>query len=105
MTKLARIFTLSLVALIAGGLVGGFGVHFGRALAQEPRNEKPIPAPDPLIGKQVITKYSAGVRVDNQKAEPATNFRVYTAQERKGTQMFSLRRRNSSLLICGSISR
>jgi hypothetical protein len=93
--KRTRTFMLIRAAMVAAGFFVEFVVCYGDLLAQEPRNEKPVQSPDSWIGKQVVTKYSAGVRVENQKPNPGWIFRVYTVQELKGTQV---------RLVSGSVS-
>jgi hypothetical protein len=73
-------------ATIAAGFFAGLVLHSGDLFAQEPKSENFAQAPDSWIGKQVITKYSAGLRGENQKAVSNRIFRVYTVQEQKGNQ-------------------
>jgi hypothetical protein len=74
-------------AMVAAGFFVEFVVCYADLLAQESRKERPIQASDSWIGKQVATKFSAGVRVENQKPNPDRIFRVYTVQELKGNQV------------------
>jgi len=85
--KLAKISAVLLVATAAAGSFGGSLVHAGELIAREPRNEKPTQAPASLIGKKVVTKYGAPVRVGNQVGAPDRTFRVYTVQEVDGDRM------------------
>ncbi len=87
MNKIARIFRMSVTAMIAAGPIGGLAFHYNEVLAQEPGSKTPIQAPDPWIGKKVVTKYSVPVRGISAESGPDRIFRDYTVKERKGDQL------------------
>ena len=87
MIKLAKALTVVMVILAAIGSFGGMLVHSGKLVAREPSDEKPVKAPNPWIGKTVVTKYGAPVR--GVVEEPVANriSRLYVVRERNGTQV------------------
>jgi len=87
MIKLAKISAGLLVAMVAVGSFGGILAHSGKLMARETRNERPNQAPASWIGKKVVTKYGAPLRVGNQVAAADGFFRVFTVQEVDGEQV------------------
>ena len=87
MIKDAKAFTRVLTVMVAAGCCGGFIVHCGELLAQQPTNKKKAHPPDPWIGNKVVAKYGTFVGVGSQKPNTARILRVYTVQERQGDRL------------------
>jgi len=87
MFKRAKSRTAVVVVAISAGFFGAIVAHSGRLIAGEAGRQQPNQRPAAWIGKQVVTKYSAPVHAENQNADPARIFRVYTVEKVDGNQV------------------
>ena len=87
MVSAAKISTVLVVALAGAGAFAPILVHSAKLLAHEPSDDKASHALASWIGKKVVTKYGAPVRVENPAAAPDKSFRIYTVQELRGEEV------------------
>lgn len=87
MIKRTRTPTAVRAKKISAAFFGAIVALACRLAAGEVSQEQSIQPPASWIGKQVVTKYSAPVRAEHQKAESGRIFRVYTVEKVDGDRV------------------